>query len=248
MVGRKPAAVGAGFTAGASDSGNVSSNSMPSPKELGTVSLDIATAQSVFARQSRGMVTTGESRTPPPLEGDGSLRLRPVHALVLRCRCGRHAEARQATTLRSCQPIERGAHRGEDLGGHVIAQAVTHNIALSTTADGVCVTQDAQMLTCRGPAALDDSSDIASRKLRGLQRANDLEACRVAQTHQYTLGSARRSRFQHARLRARYGAVVTYASGLHAFACRRVRLDVLSRPRGSNPEPVVYKTTALPLS
>jgi len=49
MVGRKPAAVGAGFTAGASDSGNVSSNSMPSPKELGTVSLDIATAQSVFA-------------------------------------------------------------------------------------------------------------------------------------------------------------------------------------------------------
>ena len=161
--------------------------------------------------------------------------------------CGRRARARQATALRSCQPIERGAHRGEDLGGHVIAQAVTHNIALSTTADGVCVTQDAQMLACRGPAALDDSSDITSRKLRGLQGANDLEACRVAQTHQYTLGSARRSRFQHARLRARYGAVVTYASGLHAFACRRVRLDVLSRPRGSNPEPVVYKTTALPI-
>ena len=218
------------------------------PKELGTVSLDIATAQSVFARQSRGMVTTGELRTPPPLEGDGYLRLGRSMTLFFDVAVGRRARSRQATALRSCQPIERGAHRGEDLGGHVIAQAVTHNIALSTTADGVCVTQDAQMLACRGPAALDDGSDITSSKLRGLQSANDLEACRVAQTHQYTLGSARRSRFQHARLRARYGAVVAYASGLHAFACRRVRLDVLSRPRGSNPEPVVYKTTALPLS
>jgi hypothetical protein len=44
-VGRDEAAVGAGFTAGAADAGNVSSNSMPSAKLLGTDSFDIATAK-----------------------------------------------------------------------------------------------------------------------------------------------------------------------------------------------------------
>lgn len=76
------------------------------------------------------------------------------------------------------------------------------------------------MMAGRGTAPLDDYGKIASGKLGGLQRADDLEAGRIAKAHENALGIASGPRRQHARSSLCDRAVINDLMSSYVFSQR----------------------------
>jgi hypothetical protein len=123
--------------------------------------------------------------------------------------------------------VECRADVVEHLGGDVVREAVTDDVALPGPADRGRLAEDPQVVAGRRPAPLDDDGEVTGGKLSGLKRADDLEAGRVAEAHENALGIASRSRRQHARLGLRDRARVDDLVSSYVFLPARLRSSTL---------------------
>ena len=111
------------------------------------------------------------------------------------------------------EQIERRTKCVEHLGGEVARQVVPDDVPLSAPGHRRDLAEYPQVVAGRRTAAVDDHSDIAGGKFGCLERADDLEAGWIAETHKNALGLASGARRQHARLSLCDRTMIDYLLG-----------------------------------